>query len=111
MQVVVIIVWLAAVTIGVIGAARIEVDGDVNNFIPSGSYLNTYLDLGGGSIGDGTPVELYFVNTPEASVDFSQPEIHEQMLAAIDALNSAEFTREGSFDAVSYTHLTLPTKA
>ena len=38
-KVVVIVLWLAALAVGIAGTAQMRVEADVNNFIPDGSYL------------------------------------------------------------------------
>lgn len=96
---VVIVIWMGLLTVGIIGASKIKVTGDINNFIPDGSYLETYIDMTNLDEGVGSDVGLYFVNNEVRTVDFSDPQIGQQMLDAIALVEADPYTTPNSFDA------------
>lgn len=71
----VLVGFAAIAAVGIVGVTQIEVDADVDDFIPSGSYLGSWNNIKEDlftSVGDGTGVYMQ-------NVDFASPEIQNQM--------------------------------
>lgn len=65
-KMVVIVLWLLFLVGGIIGTSQMKVDADVDDFIPSGSYLRDFWDTTREQFGEtGTDISLYWVNDIE----------------------------------------------
>ena len=59
----VVATWLILMGIGIYGVSQMHVDADVNDFLPSGSYVLDFFDTWRDQFGEtGTEVSLYWVN-------------------------------------------------
>ena len=63
----------------------------------AGSYLQQYVSLIEEQYTDGSSVMLYFVDAPDAPVDFSDPQTHAVMDSAVVELQALPVTVDGSF--------------
>jgi Niemann-Pick C1 protein len=99
-KVVVLAVWLGLLIAGIIGATRMRVDADVNDFIPDGSYLKDFYKLYENTFTTtGDAVDVYFRSTDAAPLDFSNPRIGTQMDAVEQIVIANPWTLNSSYDS------------
>eukprot|EP00892_Ulva_mutabilis_P011129 jgi/Ulvmu1/8389/UM042_0096.1 len=92
--------WVVLLGAGIYGTTQMRVDADVNDFIPAGSYLRDWLQVGRSAFGStGISVELYWVSTPEVPIDFTQPETQAQMDASLQRFRENEFVVPATVDS------------
>lgn len=76
----IVVLWIVLLGAGIYGTSQMSVEADVNNFIPEGSYLKEWIRIGQDSFDTtGSDIQLYWVSTPEAPVDFTSPETQQAM--------------------------------
>ena len=74
----VVVLWLVALAAGIYGTSQMQVDADVNDFIPEGSYLREWIRIGQDSFDQtGTTVNLYWVSTAEVRPPICRMRIHD----------------------------------
>lgn len=99
-KVAVLALWLGLLIAGIIGASRMRVDADVNDFIPDGSYLKDFFKLYTNAFKtSGDSVDLYFLSTDAVPLDFSDPRIGAQMDAVAQTVIANPWTLDSSYDS------------
>lgn len=79
---VVLLVWLGMLSAGIHGTSQMRVDADVNDFIPTGSYLRDFFDTTREQFGEtGTRIDLYWVNDAQVCRTHSRMHLYSACIA------------------------------
>jgi hypothetical protein len=82
-KIAILVAWAALLAFGIFGASKMRVEADVNNFVPEGSYLRDWIDVGDKYFqATGESAALYFVSTDDVPIDFSTSATQAAMTAA-----------------------------